>query len=92
MPAASALRPGGVLMLGPSGSLGRSTALFSVLDKKHRCNAPQRRPRPRAAGRAGERITGMDSIAHTVPHGTTRMVEVSIDRNARKALERHAPA
>ncbi|QGW63763.1 PAS domain S-box protein [Lysobacter soli] len=86
-----ALRPGGVLMLGPSESLGRNTALFSVLDKKHRLYSR------RADGRASlpmttpKRLAGIDTVAR-VPTVRGGGIEDAIDRNARRVLDKHSPA
>lgn len=86
-----ALRPGGVLMLGPSESLGRNTALFSVLDKKHRLYSR------RADGRASlpmttpKRLAGMEAVAR-VPTVRGGGIEDAIDRNARRVLDKHSPA
>ncbi|WP_426281521.1 chemotaxis protein CheB [Lysobacter soli] len=86
-----ALRPGGVLMLGPSESLGRNTALFSVLDKKHRLYSR------RADGRASlpmttpKRLAGMEAVAR-VPVVRGGGIEDAIDRNARRVLDKHSPA
>ena len=88
-----ALRAGGILMLGPSESLGRSAPLFSVLDKKHRIY--MRRSDGRSASlplTAPKRITAMDAMARQVVPRAAGNIDDAIDRNARRALERHAPA
>src|SRR5690606_25395187 len=53
-----ALNPGGILLLGPSESLGRGSALFSPIDKQHRLfqrrgdgrTPPLPEPQPRDMG------------------------------------------
>jgi two-component system CheB/CheR fusion protein len=86
-----ALRPGGVLLLGPSESLGRNTAMFSILDKKHRIY--QRRSDGRGALpiATAARMAAVDSSNRAFAVRTNTNEDV-IDRNARRALERHAPA
>src|SRR5207237_3350241 len=54
-----ALKPTGFLKLGSSESVGRSTNLFSVLDKKHKIYA--RKPGPSA--RLGFGVSGGDRVA-----------------------------
>lgn len=86
-----ALKPGGVLMLGPSESLGRNGGLFAVLDKKHRLYTRRVDGRSTLPVAAPKRLVGMDAVSRAV---TTRTegTEDPIDRNARRVLEKHAPA
>ncbi|MDR0184203.1 chemotaxis protein CheB [Lysobacter arvi] len=86
-----ALRPGGVLMLGPSESLGRNTALFSVLDKKHRLYSRRADGRASLPMTAPKRLAGLEA-ATRVPAVRGLSIEDSIDRNARRVLEKHSPA
>ncbi|HEY0334369.1 MAG TPA: chemotaxis protein CheB [Stenotrophomonas sp.] len=86
-----ALRPGGVLLLGPSESLGRNTALFSVLDKKHRLYTRRVDGRSNLPIAAPKRLAGMEATTRII---TARQggLEDPIDRNARRVLEKYAPA
>lgn len=86
-----ALRAGGVLMLGPSESLGRNTALFSVLDKKHRLYVRRSDGRGALPIAAPKRLAGVDQAVRTLVARTGGTEDV-IERNARRALEKHAPA
>ena len=86
-----ALRPGGILMLGPSESLGRNTSLFSVLDKKHRLYSRRADGRASLPMTAPKRLAGIET-ANRTPQPRTGGVEDAIDRNARRMLEKHAPA
>jgi len=90
-----ALKPDGFLLLGPSEGLGRNSNLFSVRDKKHRLY-----------GRRNEASTDVPidppdrGIGHAAVTDATRTTatphypgaEDRIDRVARRALEKHAPA
>ena len=87
-----ALRPGGILMLGPSESLGRSTPLFSVLDKKHRLYVRRSDGRGALPLTAPKRLAGIDAHARIAQPRPGSTIEDIIDRNARKVVERHAPA
>ncbi len=87
-----ALRSAGVLMLGPSESLGRNTTLFSVLDKKHRLYVRRDDSHGALPVIASRRLTSVDSGARSFASMRTGGTEDIIDRNARRALERHAPA
>jgi len=83
-----ALRPDGILFLGPSESTTRLTSAFSALDKKHRIFArlkseamfPQLSPAP-----AFKRSLPVETAGSAVGEDRT-------DRNARRALEQYAPA
>lgn len=87
-----ALRSGGVLMLGPSESLGRSTTMFSVLDKKHRLYVRRSESRGALPMAAPRRLTPVDTGARAFTQARGGVAEDMIDRNARRALERHGPA
>ena len=87
-----ALRPGGVLMLGPSESLGRSGPLFSVLDKKYRLYLRRTDGRAALPLTTPKRLMGIDVTARVTQPRPGGTLEDIIDRNARRALERHAPA
>lgn len=86
-----ALRAGGVLMLGPSESLGRNTSLFSVLDKKHRLYVRRSDGRGALPIAAPKRLVGVDAAARNIA-ARVNSPEDAIERNARRALEKHAPA
>ena len=85
------LRTGGILMLGPSESLGRNTTLFSTLDKKHRLYVRRSDGRAAVPVAIPRRLVGPD-IPPRQPSQRTTSTEDAIDRNARKVLERHVPA
>lgn len=88
-----ALRPGGFLLLGTSESVSRHEQLFEPLDKKHRLYArrddmqsgiptlPLQQPGQRASHPAGPAAPA----ARTAGGDT-------IERDARRAVEKHAPA
>jgi two-component system CheB/CheR fusion protein len=84
-----ALNPGGTLFLGASESVTRSTKLFSVVDKKHRIfercaiqglSLPDLTPGRRAA----RPPKAADS--------TSNPPDDSIDKDARRLIEKYAPA
>ena len=86
-----ALRPGGILFLGPSESLTRGGKLFSLLDRRHRVferrnsGAPARLPEfssPIAAERQPIAVLPLVGAA----------TEDRIERNTRNILEKHSPA
>ena len=84
-----ALRPGGILMLGPSESLGRSAGLFGVIDKKHRLFLRRGDARPTLPITPPARTIGAEPASPGTPRAS---LEDMIDRCTRKTLERHAPA
>jgi len=86
------LKPDGILFLGPTEGINRSTKLFAVLDKGHRVfrrretDAPPQLPDfPPVELRPPE-------LAATGAAVSVAPVEDRIDRNARLALERYSPA
>lgn len=90
-----ALKPGGFLKLGAAEGIGRSAALFGLLDKKHKIYA--RKPGP--ATHLGFGLGAADRTGLLVPPGPrpspARAVvpTVNIEREADRAvLERHAHA
>jgi two-component system CheB/CheR fusion protein len=86
-----ALKPGGFLKLGPSESVGRSTNLFSVLDKKYKIYA--RKPGP--SGHLGFGIgAGAQTASPTrAPQQEAGWSAAAIEREAdRLILGRYAPA
>ena len=85
------LHTGGILMLGPSESLGRNTALFSTLDKKHRLYVRRSDGRNALPVAIPRRPVNPREIARQLTPRTTGG-EDAIDRSARKLLERHMPA
>jgi two-component system CheB/CheR fusion protein len=87
-----ALRPDGILFLGPSEGLTRGTKLFSLLDKRHRLFERRTleasvRPPDFAMFDAA---TGLRGPAPRPP--ATATGEDRIDRNARDILEKYTPA
>ena len=86
-----ALKPTGFLKLGSSESVGRSTNLFSVLDKKHKVYA--RKPGPSA--RLGFGVSGGDRVAAPAraeereAGWSAAAIETAADR---LVLGRYAPA
>ena len=92
-----AINPGGWLFLGPSESLGHSTALFQQTDKRHRLF--QRREvkpaRPGLVSRAGMAPRGevLAGLAHLESAARpASSADDALDRSARRALEQHSPA
>ena len=85
------LHTGGILMLGPSESLGRNTALFSTLDKKHRLYVRRSDGRTTLPVAIPRRPVNAGAIVRQASPRTTS-TEDAIDRSARKLLERHVPA
>lgn len=85
------LHTGGVLMLGPSESLGRNVALFSTLDEKHRLYVRRSDGRTTLPVAMPRRPVNPGAITRQASPRTTG-TEDAIDRGARKLLERHVPA
>jgi len=88
-----ALKPGGFLLLGPSEGLGRNSSLFSALDKKHRLYT--RRNDGNAAAPifpARRDAARSDAASRTVTATSRAGAEDMIERSARRALEKYAPA
>ena len=86
-----ALKPTGFLKLGPSESVGRSTNLFAVVDKKHKIYV--RRPGP--SGHLGFGLTAGDRLAAPAgaPPKGADWSAAAIEREAdRLVLGRYAPA
>jgi two-component system CheB/CheR fusion protein len=88
-----ALKPDAFLLLGPSESLSRTASLFSVLDKKHRLYAR------RSDGTAGRPVLppardpgAVAGSARSTPAASRAEAENSLDRAARRVLEKHSPA
>lgn len=85
-----ALKPGGLLFLGPSESLTRQSRLFADRDKKHRIFL-----REDADARMPE-IARLPGSSAAQPHAATAPraapVEDRLDKAARSALEKYAPA
>ena len=86
-----ALRPEGILFLGPSEGITRSAGHFRTLDRRHRIY--QRRPSDIPA-----QMPDIPVDAPTVPHASRPsrppgpVSDDRIDRTVRAALERHSPA
>ena len=86
-----ALRPGGVLFLGPSEGVSRNPQLFTAIDAKHRLFrrsdtvTPTRLPDFRSA----EQV--QSNALRSSPRAVGRL-EDRIEKNARSALEKHSPA
>jgi two-component system, chemotaxis family, CheB/CheR fusion protein len=84
-----ALKPGGILFLGPSEGTSRLAKVFASLDKKHRIfrsleadvGFPKLSVSSTALDAAGYRVG-----AKAIPRGQDR-----IDKGARRALEKHSP-
>jgi two-component system CheB/CheR fusion protein len=90
-----ALRPGGYLLLGPSESLARNATLFREIDKKQRLY--QRRNDEVAVTLPVFRpLHGIAHPSGAAPRaGAARAatpVDDSLDRSARRALEKYTPA
>ena len=85
-----ALNPGGILLLGPSESLGRSAALFAPLDKQHRLF--QRRGDGRAPPPLDPQRRDMSATAIRSGVAAMQRSEDVIERAARDVMARHAPA
>jgi two-component system, chemotaxis family, CheB/CheR fusion protein len=84
-----ALKPDGILFLGPSEGVGRLGALFASLDKKHhifqRREADARFPNMPSTG-VPLVLSPHHAVAPTVPAANDR-----IDRSARRALAKYSP-
>jgi two-component system CheB/CheR fusion protein len=86
-----ALRPGGILFLGPSEGVSRNPQLFAAIDAKHRVFrrsdtiAPTRLPDFRPT----EQV--QSNALRAAPRPVGRL-EDRIEKNARSALEKHSPA
>jgi len=81
-----ALRPGGMLFLGSSEGLSRSTKLFTTLDKKHRIFQRRDAEMILPALPANVRAPTHPAVARPVSSGDDR-----IDKGARRALEKYSP-
>ena len=87
-----ALKPGGILFLGPSEGLMRGTRLFALVDKRHRIferqstDTPTRLPEfsPVEIGIARPPIAALSAAENAR--------EDRIERNVRNVLEQHSPA
>lgn len=84
-----ALKPGGVMLLGPSEGATRFSHAFTTLDKKHRLY--QRHDTevalPDLSSSAGTRT----AAPHPAATANAPLSEDRIDRNARRALEKFSP-
>lgn len=88
-----ALTPGGYLLLGPSEGLARNARLFSVVDKKHRLYLRREEPSARLPAPPPRAQADTGSVAARLESNTARASgENLIERSARRALERYAPA
>jgi two-component system, chemotaxis family, CheB/CheR fusion protein len=87
-----ALKPGGILFLGPSEGLTRGTKLFALLDKRHRVFERRNSDTPTRLLEFSSIEIGATrpSTAVLPPAGNAR--EDRIERNARNVLEKHSPA
>ncbi len=88
-----ALLRGGYLLLGPSEGLARNAPLFSVVDKKQRLylrrEGGNTRLPPLPTARSAEASATVPAHA---PQPLRSGADDLIERNARRALERHSPA
>ncbi len=88
-----ALKPGGLLLLGPSEGLGRNSSLFNALDKKHRLYTRRNEASAAVPMSAPNRDKGSaGSAARGAAPPPRPGAEDPIDRVARRALEKYAPA
>lgn len=88
-----ALKPGGFLLLGPSESLSRNAALFSVLDKKHRLYARRESSGAGMPGLPASRPGRDFGPATRIPAGPVRVgTEDLTDLAARRAVQKYSPA
>ncbi|MEO5566592.1 MAG: chemotaxis protein CheB [Luteimonas sp.] len=88
-----ALKPGGFLLLGSSESLSRTANLFLILDKKHRLYARHGNDPSASPSLPPARDPGVGSHAIRVALAARRTeAENPLDREARRALEKHSPA
>lgn len=86
-----ALKPGGFLLLGPSEGLARNAELFHVVDKKHRLYA-RRDDASGAAPVLPPQRSGSTEAWRAQTPPTRTGGEDPIDRSARQALQKYAPA
>ncbi|MGV8921857.1 MAG: chemotaxis protein CheB [Thermomonas sp.] len=86
-----ALKPGGFLLLGPSEGLARNADLFHVVDKKNRLYS-RRTDAIGAAPTLPPQRNDIAGIARAAPASIRTGGEDPIDRSARQALEKYAPA
>ncbi len=93
-----ALLPRGFLLLGPSEGVSRGESLFAVVDKKHRLYLRRQGSSTRLSGVPGATTATLDDSRKTTAGPRTRQrsvlpaTEDLVERNARRALERHSPA
>jgi two-component system CheB/CheR fusion protein len=84
-----ALRPGGVLFLGPFEGITRNPGLFRNLDRKHRLFQRRDGEAPRLAEVTEYRLPLAGGRA--LPRHPGTVTDDRIDKNARALLERHSP-
>ncbi len=83
-----ALRPDGLLFLGPSEGVTRNPGLFSVIDRKHRLYR-KREPGMEAEAPEMPALVAMPPLTRSRP--AAALLEDRIERGARAALEKHSP-
>lgn len=83
-----ALRSNGVLFLGTSESIGRQTSLYAIVNKKHRIY----RRRETSAGVPGFPLVAARIAADVAPVAAPPVNESSVDKSARRVMEKYLPA
>lgn len=87
-----ALKPGGILFLGPSEGLTHGTKLFALLDKRHRIFERRNTDTPTRLPEFSSSEIGTAKPPTAVLPQARAASEDRIERNARNVLEKHSPA